>query len=745
MHKQNACPKRDTMIHSSTTRTLAVWITIVSALTAGISAPATDSRAEDKSTLPNIVIILADDFGYGSTNATGAPKTLVQTTNIDRLFSEGRRFTNAYSPSSVCSPTRYGLLTGRYCFRTSLKRGVLNPFAPLHIEPTQLNIAALLKQHGYETAAIGKWHLGYGNARSSDARTDYAAELSPGPLEIGFDYHFGVPSNHGDLTGVFVENRYVYGLRNGKVAPGGQVGRPADGDDRFQAAYTAADTEAKRRDGIEINAPKRKNDQVMSVLTDKTVAWIEARQSDVPFFLYYTPVAVHNPVTPDPSLQGSSAAGPYGDWIHELDRSVGAVLDALDRKGLSENTIVLFSSDNGGVYRPENKGPENKESAQTRAFEAGLRVNGSLRGGKHTIFEGGFRVPYAIRWPGKIPEGTVSDDVVGLTDTLATIAQIVETPLGSPAEQAPDSVSVLQAWIQNGHPTADRANQETRPPLIVHSADGVYAIRKGPWKWIEGIPDPSLTDDSRNRTDNFQSQLYHLDDDPSESIDLAQQHPEIVADLKELLDRYRNGGYTRELPSLQQAEQGRLAANPDARPTSIPPIPKQVEETPKAPWSIVRGTWEPKDGGLFGTPAGRQPAALSVLAPGNDLRIQLEAKIGTVQRQTVRIDLAGNQSVRFDLTPTAVAIVRNDSDGPQGPDEPETWGQTEGVFDPAEWQSVELTLQGDRAQLRVGAHTVETKRELLGKEKNRVSFVILGGTAGIRDVRVDPLPSDQPK
>lgn len=164
---------------------------------------------------PNVVVILADDFGYGSTNAYGAPESLVRTPNIDRIAKEGRRFTNAYTASSVCSPTRYALLTGRYCFRTSLTHGVLNTFAPLHIGEDQLSVASLLKQHGYETAAIGKWHLGYGNAMSSDARTDYAAKLTPGPLDIGFSYHFGVPSNHGDRTGVYVENYYTYGLLRG--------------------------------------------------------------------------------------------------------------------------------------------------------------------------------------------------------------------------------------------------------------------------------------------------------------------------------------------------------------------------------------------------------------------------------------------------------------------------------------------------------------------------------------------------
>ncbi|NUQ01989.1 MAG: sulfatase-like hydrolase/transferase, partial [Armatimonadetes bacterium] len=185
---------------------------------------------------PNIVVILADDYGYGSASCYGADPGLVRTPNIDRLAAEGRRFTDANTPSSVCSPTRYGLLTGRYCWRTSLQAQVLGTFSPLHIEPTRLNLASLLKRHGYHTAAVGKWHLGYGDARGDlNFRTDYTAELTPGPLDLGFDYHFGVPSNHGDMTGIFVENRRVYGLKG--TEPTGPGLAPAD----LQSAYGGDD------------------------------------------------------------------------------------------------------------------------------------------------------------------------------------------------------------------------------------------------------------------------------------------------------------------------------------------------------------------------------------------------------------------------------------------------------------------------------------------------------------------------
>ncbi|MFN7733918.1 MAG: sulfatase family protein [Pirellula sp.] len=720
----NTHPQRSsTFFGTIRTATACVWLALFGWVLVATSPVHAGPFVEGKT--PNVVIILAEDFGFGSTNATGAPESLVRTPNIDRLFREGKRFTHAYTASSVCSPTRYALLTGRYAFRTSLKRGVLNPFAPLHVGTDQLNVASLLKKREYATAAIGKWHLGYGNGRSSDARTDYSAKLSPGPLEIGFDYHFGVPSNHGDLTGVFVENHYVYGLRGVLADNQARVGKPNADDDRFDTTYDAGQTEGGRRGGIEIDAPRRKNSKVMSVLTDKTVAWLDQQSAERPFFLYYTPVAVHNPVTPDGPLQGSSAAGKYGDWIHELDRSVGAVLDTLDRKGLSENTIVLFTSDNGGVYRPNNP-----ELPQTQALEAGLKVNGALRGGKHTIFEGGFRVPYAVRWPGKIPAGSISEEPISLADTLATLAAVVDVPLESVRDQAPDSYNILPAWLNDG------ARQGIRREVLVHSADGVFAIRKGPWKWIEGVPAPGNNDDSRTRADNFQSQLYHLENDPSETSDVAGANPEVVTELRAWLDRIRFGGYSREVPSDQQVEEGRIAADPEARPKSIPPIAKVVAEPPKAPWTIARGTWVPRDGALLATPAGRQPAALSAPALGNNAHIAFDVRIGEVQRVTLRVDAADNKSFRFDVTADAIAIIKNDSDGP-GPDTQEVWAQVPAAIARTEWHRVDIRLDGELAQLRVGNQVAEVQRSLVANEKGRWTWVVVGGTAELRDASIN--------
>ena len=283
-----------------------------------------------KASTPNIVVILSDDYGYGSATCYGADSAVIRTPNIDRLAQQGRRFTDANTTSSVCSPTRYSMLTGRYCWRTSLKHEVLGTTSPLHIEPGRLNLASLLKKYGYCTAAIGKWHLGYGSA----AKVSFTQELKPGPLEIGFDYHFGVPSNHGDISGVYVENRRVFGLQSDRLDP------------------ERTGTNFKGRPFLGLDAPQRVDEDVMPLLTTKAVEWIESQSAQVPFFLYYTPVAIHNPVTPSAKTKGTSQAGPYGDWIHELDDSVGRVLDALDRKGFAENTLVLFTSDNGGVNKP---------------------------------------------------------------------------------------------------------------------------------------------------------------------------------------------------------------------------------------------------------------------------------------------------------------------------------------------------------------------------------------------------------
>ena len=490
---------------------------------------------------PNIVVILSDDYGYGSAGCYGANPELVKTPNIDRLAKEGRRFTDANTTSSVCTPTRYSLLTGRYCWRSSLKYETLSTFAPMLIEPTRLNMASMLKKHGYNTGSVGKWHLGYGVSDGSPKwRTDYTAELSPGPLDLGFDYHFSVPQNHGDVTGVFVENRFVYGLRSGKIPPGMKLSGPVpdtDGDySDFQPTYTSEDMEG-RKEHYDIDAPRRKNTRVMKVLTDKATEWIERQPHDKPFFLYFTPVAVHMPVTPDKDIADQSAAGLFGDWIHELDRSVGRVLDTLDKLNLAKDTIVLFTSDNGGVHEPERLG-----LWETTAINAGLAVNGPLRGGKHHIWEGGFKVPFLVRWPGKAQAGSICNETISLVDILATTSAIVGENLPAASKAAEDSQDFLPAIL--GQPV-----KPIRADLIEHSGPGVFAIRKGPWKWVEGVPFRDAKPGARKDPPDGENheQLYNLQDDPAEATDVSAQHPEIVTELRELLNRYRDGGYSRKL------------------------------------------------------------------------------------------------------------------------------------------------------------------------------------------------------
>jgi len=454
---------------------------------------------------PNIVIILADDLGWGSVGCYGAEPKLVRTPNIDRLAQEGRRFTDANTASSVCSPTRYALLTGRYCWRTSLKYEVLNVASPLHIEPTRPTIASMLKNLGYRAAIVGKWHLGY-----QPEKTDYTRPLRPGPQDVGFDYQFAVPSNHGDATGVYVEGDRVMGLRSETLSPAKYK--------NFRGAKQ-----------LGLDAPQRVDEEVMPTLTEKAVAWLKQQEPGRPFFLYYAPVSVHNPVTPSAKTKGTSSAGTYGDWIHELDRSVGAVLAALDEKGLTKDTLVLFTSDNGGEFFGQEQGI---------AQAAGLKPMGPFKGDKHTVWEGGFRVPYVVRWPGHVPASTVCDEMINLTDTFATVAALVGVAIAPAKDAAEDSFNVLPAWLGEKH------KSPLRPHMIVHSADGVFAIRKGPWKWIEGKP--AKPKPPQARRDEFRPQLYHLGNDIGETADVRESNPAVVAELTAILNRCREQGYSRE-------------------------------------------------------------------------------------------------------------------------------------------------------------------------------------------------------
>ena len=490
------------------------------ALSAGITMAATASPE----TKPNIVLVLADDLGYGSVSCYGADTNLVRTPNIDRLATQGRRFTDATASSSVCSPSRYSILTGRYCWRTSLKFEVLGNQAPLHIETNRLTLASLLKSKGYQTAAIGKWHLGFGATRPNDL----TKTLRPGPLDIGFDYFYGLPANHADPTGIYVDTETeadglkttkIEGLRSPVLKPFGSnyyTGKPYLG----------------------IDAPQRVDTEVMPHFTDKAVEWLGQQTTNQPFFLYFAPVAVHEPATPSAKTRGTSAAGNYGDWIHELDLSVGKILAALDANGFGSNTLVIFTSDNGGEnHFGMHAWLDFEAEANLKAIAAGLKMNGPWREGKHSIYEGGLREPFIARWPGKIPAHSVSDEPISLVDTLATTAAIVGYSLPARTAGAEDSFNVLPALLGENHAAP------VRPFLVEHSADGVFAVRQGDWKWIEGVC--AKPNEPKARENEFHAQLYNLKADPTESHDVIGEHPQIAAQLAALLETFRKQGYSR--------------------------------------------------------------------------------------------------------------------------------------------------------------------------------------------------------
>ncbi len=475
---------------------------------ASIPAALLGAKKKDSTSKPNIVLILADDLGYGSLNSYGADNKILNTPHIDNITKQGMRFTNAHTPASICSPTRYGLLTGRYPWRTSLKSGVVNPLDPLLPDPDRVTIADWLKKQDYNTAAVGKWHLGYGKKKS----VDYSGKLTPGPLDLGFDYHFGVPQNHGDMHGVYIENDHVYGLRSKKVQPYSRT--------FYGPQYIGYD------------APQRVNKDVMKDLTNKSIEWLKKQNKEKPFFLYFAAVAVHHPITPSDYMRGLSGCGPYGDFIQDLDLSVGKIIETLQYMGLMDNTILFFTSDNGGDIPGKPKRPE------MQAIKYGLNINGELRGDKHTIWNGGTQVPFIVSWHGKIKGGTVSKDMVNLVDVFATIADMTSKPLPGSKEIAPDSYSILSTLIGS-----KRRNKRTS--MVTADKDGMHAIHMDGWKLIDNIPLKGISKKRARNIKKNKPQLYDLDKDTGEKNNLYAKKPELVKKLKKELEKIRKADSTR--------------------------------------------------------------------------------------------------------------------------------------------------------------------------------------------------------
>lgn len=472
---------------------------------------------------PNVVILLADDLGYGDVRCLN-PDGKIATPHFDRLAREGMIFSDAHSGSAVCTPTRYGLLTGRYAWRTRLKSGVLGGYSRPLIEPGRLTIGQLAKQRGYATGCVGKWHLGmdmplkdggiaddggnFGNGYARAWDVDYAGKIAGGPNSAGFDYYFGISASLDMSPFLFIEN------------------------DRF----TAVPTKEKK---IVRNGPAGDDFEAVNVLptlTQKAVAFIErqsaAARAGQPFLLYFPLNAPHAPVEPSDAWRGKSGINDYADFVMQVDDTLGRVLDALEKGGVADNTLIVATSDNGC-----------SPTADFKALaEKGHHPSYHFRGYKADIFEGGHRVPFLARWPAKIAPGSRSDQVICLTDLMATLADVVDLELPDGAGE--DSVSLLPALL-------DEAHAPLREAIVNHSINGSFAIRQANWK-LELCPDSGgwsgPQPGSKEAAGLPPVQLYDLSADVGERKNVSDENPAMVARLTALLQQYVAAGRSTPKP-----------------------------------------------------------------------------------------------------------------------------------------------------------------------------------------------------
>jgi len=485
-------------------------LTVLTVLLGLPSAHAEPSR-------PNIVLILADDLGYGDPACYGGK---IPTPHLDRFAREGTRFTDAHTPSAVCTPTRYGLLTGRYNWRSRLQRGVLGGLSPRLIEPERMTIASFLKEQGYHTACVGKWHLGMDwtlkpgktvtelsiEPREQVWNVDYTRPIANGPTSVGFDEYFGISASLDMVPYTF--------LRNDRVA--------ADPtEDREFLMMESRDQGGKTRKGPAAPGFDARNvlPEIVRESCDIVARQAEkARSGETPLFLYVPLPAPHTPILPTSEWQGKSGLNPYADFVMQTDAAIGRILDTLDREKLAGNTLVIVTSDNG--CSPQAKFDELQAK--------GHNPSGPLRGHKADLFEGGHRVPFLVRWPRRCDAAAVSKQLVCLTDVFATLAAIVEKPL--PEAAGEDSVSFLPAFKTGG--------TSGRNGIVSHSINGSFAVREGQWKLLLcpdsggwSAPRPG----SKGVADLQKTQLYDLEADLAETRNVAAEHPDKVAALEDQL------------------------------------------------------------------------------------------------------------------------------------------------------------------------------------------------------------------
>jgi arylsulfatase A-like enzyme len=468
---------------------------------AGAGAAALPALAADP--LPNIIYILADDLGTGDLGCYNA-ESKIPTPYADQLAREGMRFTDMHSPSSVCTPTRYGILTGRYCWRSRLKQGVLDGESPYLLEPGRMSVASMLKQKGYRTAAIGKWHLGLGN----DPKTDYTKPLRPGPLDAGFDSFFGIPASLDMQPYLYVDN------------------------DRAVELPTSRIGEVREQRGIFWRggaiAPGFRHIDVLPKLTERAVKFVDSQKgARGPFFLYLPLASPHTPWLPTDAFKGKAKAGPYGDFVAQTDDAVGQVMAAVKRAGIERNTLFILTSDNGAHWTPEEIALHNH------------RANGRVRGQKADIYDGGHRIPFLARWPGRIKPGSVNEQLGCLTDLMATAAEMTGARL--PEDAGEDSYSLAPALF------GSRPKSAVREVVVHHSVLGLFAIRQGDWKLSLGRGSWGFTEPKqiKPKAGEPEGELYNLAADPLETENLYLKEPQRVQRMMALLDQYKREGRSR--------------------------------------------------------------------------------------------------------------------------------------------------------------------------------------------------------
>lgn len=496
---------------------------------------------------PNIIVIYTDDQGFGDASCLN-PNAKFQTPNLDRLATEGISFTNAHCSDTVCTPSRYGLLTGRYCWRTTKKTGVMIAEGKCLIDDDRMTLASLLRDQGYATAMVGKWHLGM-DFPGEPGNRDWSKPVRDMPLDKGFDYFYGIPAslNYGVLA--WFEGRHA------KVPPTVFTAKKPNKrhvDYRIKPPYQNSPEETKKvlgKVGMEV-APDFIDSQCLTRFTDKAIEWMSGKADDAkagkPFFVYLPYTSPHYPVCPLPEFHGKGDCGGYGEFVIETDYHVGRILDFLEKSGLDENTMIVFSSDNG---------PEN--SWKQRINDFGHHSNGQYRGGKRDIYEGGHRVPFFVRWRNGILEpGREFGNIVGQTDLLATFAQIVGVSLPENAgEDSHSFLSVLKNPVSNF----------SRRPIVSHGANGRFAITHGSMKLI--MPHRKS-----------KAELYDLAVDPGETKNLASERPDVGLKLMQQLTEIvcdgrttpgvkqpNDTGYWSDLSWLSEARYDKLSLNAERR------------------------------------------------------------------------------------------------------------------------------------------------------------------------------------